>query len=184
MDHQTYGAVRRVHSFFPYNVTDARNPVYTVLRRTTQRLTVSISAVHTGVGIGERESRRVQAGSRQTSHVPGSWTCHSCSPCLRRVSAGVASEERKLGAGQPHRSSALDGAAADLTVARTRVGAVPMICHGLGLTPSSGSRVGGLPRCELWTDFGPHPVWSSSSCVLLSHVAPIRVRSGASTRRA
>ena len=23
-DHQTYGAVRRVHSFFPYNVTDAR----------------------------------------------------------------------------------------------------------------------------------------------------------------
>ena len=23
--HQTYGAVRRVHSFFPYNVTDARN---------------------------------------------------------------------------------------------------------------------------------------------------------------
>ena len=25
-DHQTYGAVRRVHSFFPYNVTDARRP--------------------------------------------------------------------------------------------------------------------------------------------------------------
>ena len=26
-DHQTYGAVRRVHSFFPYNVTDARRVV-------------------------------------------------------------------------------------------------------------------------------------------------------------
>ena len=24
-DHRAYGAVRRVHSFFPYNVTDARN---------------------------------------------------------------------------------------------------------------------------------------------------------------
>ena len=23
-DHRAYGAVRRVHSFFPYNVTDAR----------------------------------------------------------------------------------------------------------------------------------------------------------------
>ena len=38
-DHQTYGAVRRVHSFFPYNVTDARRWVlcaarYVFLQRT------------------------------------------------------------------------------------------------------------------------------------------------------
>ena len=31
-DHRAYGAVRRVHSFFPYNVTDARSHVTGSLR--------------------------------------------------------------------------------------------------------------------------------------------------------
>ena len=40
----------------------------------------------------------------------------------------------------PHRSNALDGAAAALTVARTRGVAMPCHCHGLGLVSLRAAR--------------------------------------------
>jgi hypothetical protein len=43
----------------------------------------------------------------------------------------------------PHRSNALDGAAAALTVARTRGVAMPLDCHGLGLISLRAARVSG-----------------------------------------
>ena len=62
----------------------------------------------------------------------------------------------------PHRSNALDGAAAALTVARTRGVAMPCHCHGLGLVSLRAARerlhsrsailstIHRTPKCRSW----------------------------------
>ena len=51
----------------------------------------------------------------------------------------------------PHRSSALDGAAAALTVARTRGQVWPCHCHGLGLISRRAARERLHPRSALFS---------------------------------
>ena len=74
-DHQTYGAVRRVHSFFPYNVTDARRWVLCAARYVFLQRTLKPRGDRVGALGG-------QYGRRST---PRQLRCHRPTPRQLRV---------------------------------------------------------------------------------------------------
>ena len=57
-----YGAVRRVHSFFPYNVTDARRSVLCVARYVFLQRTLKPWEARVGALGGARAAIRAQYG--------------------------------------------------------------------------------------------------------------------------
>ena len=61
-EHRAYGAVRRVHSFFPYNVTDARRLVLCVARYVFLQRTFKPWEARVGALGGARAAIRAQYG--------------------------------------------------------------------------------------------------------------------------